>query len=505
MMAEAHDLSGMRLADLMPDALQSPQGGEVSIRGLALDSRGVGPGYLFLACRGHDHHGLQHLADARSRGAVAVFYDPDGASTYMPLPAGLPAVAVPDLGLKASHIAARFYGDPTAHQHVMAVTGTNGKTSVSLITAQSLSEDGKPCGVLGTVGFGAYGKLGAPTHTTPDAVSTQGWLARFRDQGLGYVSMEASSHALDQGRIDGVHVEVAVFTNLTRDHLDYHGDMPSYAAAKRRLFEHTGLRHAVINLDDAFGRELAASLPAAVKCIGYSLEGRDSPRGTTLKGSKLVLGSGGVSFDVTSEAGHGHVESRLLARFNAENLLAVQGVLLALGLDFEASLRALHRARTVPGRMECFGGGRSQALVVVDYAHTPDALEKALQAARAHTRGRLWCVFGCGGERDRGKRPQMGAIVERLADRIVITDDNPRGENGDAIVAEILTGIHDRHRVTVERDRVMAVEQAVHAAMPGDVVLVAGKGHETEQVVGGRRLHHSDRETAARLTEERVP
>jgi UDP-N-acetylmuramoyl-L-alanyl-D-glutamate--2,6-diaminopimelate ligase len=292
-----------------------------------------------------------------------------------------------------------------------------------------------------------------------------------------------------------------VFTNLSRDHLDYHGDMQAYGAAKRRLFECPDLKCAVINLDDAFGRELAATLPVGVECIGYTLEDRDSPRGTTLRGSKLQLGSGGLSFDVTSEAGIGHVDSRLLARFNAENLLAVQGVLLALGMGFEATLEALARAQTVPGRMECFGGGAKRPLVVVDYAHTPDALEKSLAAARGHTRGRLWCVFGCGGERDRGKRPQMGAIAESLADRIVITDDNPRGEDGDAIVAEILAGIRDHKRVTVERDRGRAVERAVRAALPGDVVLVAGKGHETEQVVGGKKLHYSDRETAARLME----
>ena len=504
MMAEARDLSGMRLTDLLPGDAKLAPGDEVSIRGLALDSRGVGPGYLFLACKGHEHHGLEHLADARARGAVALFYDPEDASSYMPLPVGLPAVAVPDLGSKASGMAARFYGDPTAHQRVMAVTGTNGKTSVSLITAQSLSEQGKPCGVLGTVGFGAYGKLEPPTHTTPDAVSTQAWLARFRDQGLAHVSMEASSHALDQGRINGVHVEVGVFTNLTRDHLDYHGDMQSYGDAKRRLFEYPDLKHAVINLDDAFGRELAASLPPSVKCIGYSLDGHESPRGWTLKGSNLVLGSGGVSFDVASEAGRGRVESRLLARFNAENLLAVQGVLLAMGFSFTGSLHALDRARTVPGRMECFGGGQKQPLVVVDYAHTPDALEKALTAARGHTRGQLWCLFGCGGERDRGKRPQMGAIAEHLADRIVVTDDNPRGEDGDAIVAEILAGMKDHSRVTVERERARAVERAVRNALPGDVVLVAGKGHETEQIIGTQKMHYSDRETAARLTEGTV-
>ena len=500
-MMAAKSLDTMPLSEVLRGQASFGAGADTPVRGLSLDSRGIGPAYLFLACKGHDHHGLAHLADARQRGAVALAYDPAGADPYLPLPAGLPAVAIADLNAKASGIAARFYGDPTAHQKVMAVTGTNGKTSVSFITAQSLSEAGKPCGVLGTVGFGAYGKLETPTHTTPDAVSTQAWLARFRDQGLSHVSMEASSHALHQGRVDGVHFTVAVFTNLTRDHLDYHGDMQSYGAAKRRLFERPGLKHAVINLDDAFGRELAAMLSPGVECIGYTLEGRESPRGTTLRGSNLELGSGGLSFDVTSEAGIGHVDSRLLARFNAENLLAVQGVLLALGMSFEATLEALARAKTVPGRMECFGGGLRQPLVVVDYAHTPDALEKSLAAARSHCRGRLWCVFGCGGDRDRGKRPQMGAISETLADRIVVTDDNPRSEDGDAIVAEILAGIRDHSRVTVERDRARAVERAVRGALPGDVVLVAGKGHETEQIIGTQKLHYSDRETAARLTE----
>jgi len=499
MMAQSARADGVRFDSLVPG------GGETPIRGLCVDSRGVEPGWLFLACRGHDHHGLKHLADARARGAAAVAYDPAGAETYLPLAAGLPAAAVRDLGQQAGFIAARFYADPTAAQQVTAVTGTNGKTSVSLIAAQALSEAGRPCGVLGTVGFGAYGKLEPPTHTTPDAVNMQAWLARFRDQGLKHVSLEASSHALDQGRLNGVRVEVAVFTNLTRDHLDYHGGMREYGAAKRRLFETPGLKHAVINLDDEFGQELAGSLPAGVQGIGYTLEGRKHAHGRTLAGRNLQLNSGGLTFDVESEAGDGHVDSRLLARFNAYNLLAVQGVLLCLGLDFQETLRALARARTVPGRMECFGGGAHRPLAVVDYAHSPDALEKALSAARAHCRGELWCLFGCGGERDRGKRPQMGAIAERLADRVIVTDDNPRHEDGDAIVEEILTGMHAPARVRVERDRAQAVAGALKAAGPGDVVLVAGKGHETEQVVGDRKLHYSDRETVARLLGEGSP
>ncbi len=504
MMAEAVNMSGLPLASLLAgethDSLRGPP-----VRGLALDSRGVGPGFLFLACRGHDHHGLQHLTDARVRGAVALAYDPAGAEAYLPLPASLPAIAIPDLAQRAGFIAARFYAEPTAQQRVIAVTGTNGKTSVSLITAQSLSEAGHGCGVLGTVGYGAYGKLETPSHTTPDAVSVQAWFARFRDQGLKYVSLEASSHALHQGRLNGTQVEVAAFTNLTRDHLDYHGDMQGYGAAKRRLFAMPGLKHAVINLDDEFGRGLISGLPKGVACIGYSLEGRRNTQGMTLAASQLTLNSGGLTFEVASEQGRGQVDSRLLARFNAYNLLAVQGVLLAFGLSFEETLRALGRARTVPGRMECFGGGADKPLVVVDYAHSPDGLEKALTAARTHCRGRLWCVFGCGGERDRGKRPLMGDLAERLADEVIVTDDNPRHEDGDRIVAEILAGMQRRGRVRVERERSKAVREAYHAAAPGDVVLVAGKGHETEQVIGDRKAHYSDREIAAELTGEGAP
>ena len=497
MMAKNRAMAEVELSMLLQGYASVPVG--ISVLGLSLDSRELRPGYLFLACRGHDHHGLKHLADVRGRGAIAVAYDSAGADAYLPLPTDIRAFAVADLAAKAGLIAARFYADPTAGQRVMAVTGTNGKTSVSLITAQSLAEAGRSCGVLGTVGFGAYGKLQEPTHTTPDAVNMQAWFARFRDLGLKHVSMEASSHALDQGRINGTRVEVAVFTNLTRDHLDYHGSMEAYGAAKRRLFEMPGLKHAVVNLDDAFGLALAGSLPASVECIGYTLEGRRSPVGRSLAAEKLALNSGGLTFDVNGDFGRGHVDSRLLGRFNAQNLLAAQGALLALGMSFDESLRALNRARTVPGRMECFGGGPERPLVVVDYAHSPDALEKALTAARAHCRGQLWCVFGCGGDRDRGKRPQMGAIAERLADRVLITDDNPRGEDGDAIVAEILAGMQRRNRALVQRARGEAVAQAVHAALPGDVVLVAGKGHETEQIIGGKALHYSDRETVASL------
>lgn len=502
MNAQLHRVPAMELTQLLRDVVSAPLPAALPVRGLALDSRAVHPGYLFLACHGHDHHGLQHLADARARGAVAVAYDPEGASAYREVLAGMPAFAIPQLAQCAGHLAARFYGDPSRHQQVVAVTGTNGKTSVSLITAQALTELGHRCGVLGTLGYGLYGALEAPTHTTPDAVTVQQKLAHFRDAGATHVSMEASSHALDQGRVNGVHVAVGIFTNLTRDHLDYHGSMENYGAAKRRLFDMPGLKHAVINLDDAFGRELARGMPPAVECIGYSLEGARSARGRTLAAANLVLHSGGTEMEVWGDFGSGHIDSRLLGRFNAQNLLAVNGALLALGVPLAEALVMVSRARTVPGRMECFGGGLRAPLVVVDYAHTPDALEKALSAARSHCRGQLFCVFGCGGERDRGKRPQMGAIAARLADRVIVTDDNPRHEDGGAIIREILAGIPDAGPVRVERDRAQAVAEALHAAAPGDVVLVAGKGHEDYQIIGDESRAYSDRDTVSDLLGE---
>ncbi|MGH8362452.1 MAG: UDP-N-acetylmuramoyl-L-alanyl-D-glutamate--2,6-diaminopimelate ligase [Gammaproteobacteria bacterium] len=498
MMTQPRPLAGPTLATVLQDVIPVAPERDQPLLGVALDSREIQPRYLFLAVRGRDHHGLQHLADARRRGASAVAYDPEGAVSYLPGLKGLPAFAVRDLAQQAGPIAARFYAQPSAAQRVIAVTGTNGKTSVSLLSAQTLTQLDRPCGLLGTLGYGVYGHLQTGSHTTPDAVSIQAWLARFRDARVRHVSLEASSHALDQGRLNGVHFSTAVFTNLTRDHLDYHGDMQSYGAAKRRLFEMPGLRHAVINLDDAFGRELAAALPSGIALIGYSLENRGAARGRALQATQLLLSASGLQFDVASEYGSGQVSSRLLGRFNAQNLLAVLGVLLSEELPFAQALAALHQARTVPGRMECFGGG-PQPLVVVDYAHTPDALEKALTAARAHCTGQLWCVFGCGGERDRGKRPQMGALAEKLADYVIVTDDNPRHEDGDAIVAEILGGITQRRRVRVQRDRACALTEALQAARAGDVVLLAGKGHEQYQIVGDRHLNYSDRDTVQQL------
>lgn len=503
MMAVAERLPSMPLADLLAGVSPVLPERNLPVQGLALDSREVRPGFLFMAMRGHDHHGLKHLSEARVRGAVAVAYDPEGASEYLPVPTDVPAFAVPQLDQQVGGVAARFYADPSAQLRVLAVTGTNGKTSVSELTAQLLTELGWPCGLLGTLGYGVYGtELVPPPHTTPDALQLQQWLADFRDRQVRQVSMEASSHALDQGRLNGVHLRSAAFTNLTRDHLDYHGSMAAYGVAKRRLFELPGLKHAVINLDDAFGHELCAGLDAHIDLIGYSVSGARVAHGRVLHAERVDLHAAGLRFDIGGDFGSGHVETALLGLFNVYNLLAVLGLLLSVEIPFADALAALARARTVPGRMECFGGTGRRPLVVVDYAHTPDALEKALSAARAHCSGQLWCVFGCGGERDRGKRPQMGTIAERLADHVIVTDDNPRREDGDAIVSEILAGLQHPERAAVQRQRARAIAAALKAAGAEDVVLVAGKGHEDYQVIGERRIAYSDRETVRRLLSE---
>ena len=475
----------------------------VAVSAVALDSRLVTPGSVFLACQGATVHGLHHLPQALRLGACAVVWETAPGVTLPPLPAGVAAVEVAGLHEWVGVIAARFYAEPSRQLRVVGVTGTNGKTSCSQLLAQALSHNGQACGVLGTLGYGLYGQLTAGTHTTPDAVQLQARLAAFKAQGARYVSMEVSSHALDQNRVAGLQFTGALFTNLTRDHLDYHGDLDRYAAAKAKLFAMPDLQWAVINHDDAAGRDLLARLPAAVRGIAYSLTPLAIAQ-ETLYAEALDLHANGLRLQLGGSFGVGVLEARLLGRFNAQNLLAVLGALLALDISLDKALALLRAARTVPGRMECFGGGQ-QPLVVVDYAHTPDALAQALTAARAHCQGKLICVFGCGGDRDRGKRPEMGALAERLADQVIVTDDNPRTENPATIVQNILAGMQQPGQAQVEHARSAAIAAAIAAAQAGDIILVAGKGHEDYQIYGSETRPYSDRVTVAELLGEVLP
>lgn len=466
------------------------------VLGVEADSRRVRPGEMFLATRGQTRHGLDFLDQALDRGAAAVAWEP---GDIEPPRAPVPLVAVERLHEHVGEIAARFYGRPSDHLFAVGVTGTDGKTSVTHIAAQALEAAGVPCAYLGTLGCGAVSALRAATHTTPDAVSLQRWLAAFHAAGMHAAALEVSSHALDQSRAAGTKLRVAVLTNVTRDHLDYHGSMEAYAAAKRSLFALPGLEAAVLNRDDAYGRRWLGELSGEVDTVSYGFAADTDQRATAsrfMRASSLQSGSQGLRVTLVSSWGEGVLDSPLLGRFNAYNLMAAAAVLLLYGVAWPRTLAALSGARTVPGRMEGFRAA-GRALVVVDYAHTPGALEQALAALHPHCRGRLWCVFGCGGGRDRGKRALMTAAAARRADELIITDDNPRDEDPSEIVRDMLAGMPSGRAAHVEHDRALAIDRALSAAQHDDVVLVAGKGHETVQVVGSERRPFSDRRFVA--------
>ncbi|MBL0164586.1 MAG: UDP-N-acetylmuramoyl-L-alanyl-D-glutamate--2,6-diaminopimelate ligase [Xanthomonadales bacterium] len=484
--------TAMRLDDLLAGYADAGAFADVVVRGLSLDSRTIADGDAFVALQGTREHGIGFAASALARGARIVLAE----STVTAPRAGVggDVLWIDGLRDKLGAIAARFFGDPSRRLRVTGVTGTNGKTSIVQLLARACSAIGRRSATIGTLGAGLDGAIDAGERTTPDAISQQRLLARFLEQGANDVAMEVSSHALDQGRVNGVNFRLAVFSNLTRDHLDYHGDMAAYAAAKRRLFQMPGLAAAVINVDDAFGRELAASLPAGVHCVRYAID----VQAADVRAVDIDMHASGLRFLLHTPWGERHIESRLLGRFNVSNLLAVAAALGALGHSFAEIIVALAALEPVPGRMSRLGGNAAQPLVVVDYAHTPDALEQALTSLRAHCEGALVCVFGCGGERDTGKRAQMAGIAEQLADRIIVTDDNPRGENGDAIVAAIMAGFEHADSVTIERDRGRAVTRAIREAGANDIVLIAGKGHEPYQEVAGIRHPFDDLAVARR-------
>lgn len=460
------------------------------IRELTLDSRKVRPGDLFLAVGGGQQDGRDYIGDAIARGAAAVVYEAEDA---LPMHDS-EALLLPVQGLQAqlSEIAGRFYGEPSRALRVVAVTGTNGKTSVTQLLAQALDLLDQRCGLIGTLGCGFYGDLVSGQFTTPDPLAVQATLADLKNAGAKAVAMEVSSHGLAQHRIDAVKVAVAVLTNLTRDHLDYHGSMEAYAQTKARLFSWPDLRATVLNLDDAFGRELATQTRSA-RLISYSLADTNA----TLYCRNIRFSATGIQAEVVTAQGEGNLSSPLIGRFNLSNLLAVIGALLALDYSLEQALSVIAKLQGPVGRMQVLAG-QEQPLVVVDYAHTPDALEQVLTALRPHVApgGRLLCLFGCGGERDTGKRPLMAEVVERLADAAVVTDDNPRSEDPTSIRAAVLAGFSAGAVVTEVAERAAAIAQIIAQANRDDVIVLAGKGHEDYQEIKQQRLHFSDLEQA---------
>jgi len=488
----------MRLQELLAGIAPTPPEFNPVVTGLSQDSRDLHEGDAFVALAGASTHGLRFASQAEAAKVATILFEP-------PAPEGLPlptnAVAVEVLREKLGRLADRFYGAPSKAMTLAGVTGTNGKTSTVQLLAQALSLHGDRAGTIGTLGAGLYGELVAGERTTPDVINVHRLLARMRDGGARLVAMEVSSHALEQGRVDEVAFKVAVFTNLTRDHLDFHGTMQAYGDAKAKLFAWPTLQAVVINLDDDFGARLLDGIAHGVVRIGVSSRGH---AGARLRAESLRLSPKGLEFELLEGVQRHAVVSPLLGRFNIDNLLAVAGTLRALDWSLAEVAAMLPQLSPVGGRMSRVGGENGQPLLVVDYAHTPDALEQALASLRAHTPGRLTCVFGCGGDRDRGKRPQMAAIAERGADRVIVTDDNPRSESGDAIVAEIYAGFAHPASMEIERDRARAIALALQGAGANDIILVAGKGHETYQEVAGIKHDLDDLSVARGLLAART-
>lgn len=465
---------------------------DVKISGVQLDSRLVRPGDLFFACFGDHHDARDYIDFAIARGAVAVLAHAGGIWHDVQMRQGVIVIAIDNLQAKTSEIASRFFDDPSAAMGMIGVTGTNGKTSCTQFIAQTLAGMDRRCGVIGTIGCGLYGDMRETTHTTPDPVFIQSTLAQMRLQGADTVAMEVSSQGLHQNRVNGVQFDVAVFTNLTRDHLDYHGSMEAYADTKRKLFMFDGLVSAVVNMDDPFAAKILNSLASDVKIYTFSV----SNQRADVYALELDLNRTGYKAKVRTPFGDGDITGCLLGRFNFSNVMAVIATLIANESprgDFHlgALLAQISRLQPVNGRMQIVGEN-ADITVVVDYAHTPDALRSALVALREHFTGNIWCVFGCGGNRDQGKRPLMAEAAERYANHVIVTDDNPRTECADDIVKQIVLGIEDPSRIVIERDRAKAIALAINGASPGDVVLIAGKGHETYQDINGNKMAFSD-------------
>lgn len=453
------------------------------IAAIATDSRALTPQTLWLAARGISHHALDFYNPELHPAAIA--YEPP----YENPPAG--AIACEQLGAHLGEIAARFYDHPARALKLIGVTGTDGKSSLVHFLAQATGG-----AMLGTIGYGRLNALEPASHTTPDPLRVQQYLARFRDAGIETVAMEVSSHALAQGRVAAVEYHIGVFTNLSRDHLDYHRDMEDYFLAKASLFARP-LPVAVINIDDAHGRRLLDEnrVHPKTRVIAVSSQNHAHPRAAlTLRARDIVLSPDGIAYTLETEAEQVAIQSGLLARFNVDNLLNTAACLLALGTPFAAIPAKLAALHGVPGRAERIGLGNGAA-AIIDYAHTPAALANILQGVRAHVPGKLWCIYGCGGDRDRGKRPLMAQAAEQYADAVVITDDNPRTENPADIIADSLRGMGHREKAWIKRPREEAIRFVLPQLQAGDAVVIAGKGHEDYQILGTTKHHYSDQET----------
>ena len=461
----------------------------LNVFGLSLHSHEITQGDVFIALNGAKQHGLTYANQAIENGAVAVLFDSQEAyiaEKYFDT-SHILAIGISNLSQNLGEMASRFYQYPSQTVAVIGITGTNGKTSCSQFLSQMLAH----CAFIGTLGWGTTSQLNKTLNTTPDALAVQKILATLKNTNSQFVAMEVSSHGLAQGRVNGVQFKGAVFTNLSRDHLDYHGTMDAYLETKLQLFRTKNLHFAVINLDDAMSERVIEAIAQDVNIIGISALGKKSPRGETVLARNIQLNLSGIDCDIVWQEQVQPLHIPLIGRFNLENVLCVLAVMLALDSQFPVATQKLSTLRSVDGRMVRLGGENNKPLVIVDYAHTPDALEKVLKSLRQHTKGSLTVVFGCGGDRDSGKRPQMGCIAEQYADQVFLTDDNPRFESNENIMQAILSGCTlQKHRII--HDRAQAIRVAIVQANAQDCILIAGKGHETYQDIGGVQYPFND-------------
>ena len=496
MMAASGNHSGVAISQLLDGLVLGSNLPERRVSGITANSRAVKPGDLFIAQAGLTRHAIDFAGDALEAGAAAVLFDPDDEYSVKRVAllrkqhASALWIAVPQLQARTGHIASRFYDHPSRAMQLVGVTGTDGKTSVTHLLVQALTRLQCPVASIGTLGYGMANNLQMTGYTTPDAIAVQSMLAEFRRAGCQYVIMEVSSHALHQYRVAGCEFDVAVLTNLGSDHLDFHGSLEAYAEAKARLFSFDSLRSRVINFDDAFGRELAVSTGSG-NLAGFSARQARSDDASV----QLIdhsMSDSGLRMLVATPSARLDIQTDLIGRFNIDNCLACVGVLIELGFAADDIERAMQHLRPIPGRMEYFSPVPGLPAVVIDFAHTEQALKACLEALGDYSRGELYCIFGCGGDRDQSKRPRMAAVAEKLADHVFVTDDNPRHESPQQIMRDILSGFAEPQAVRVIHDRETAIRSAMSQATSDDLVVIAGKGHEPYQIIGDEHRVYSD-------------
>jgi UDP-N-acetylmuramoyl-L-alanyl-D-glutamate--2,6-diaminopimelate ligase len=489
----------MILAELLDGLDGEPfEANATAIKGIALDSRKVKKDFVFIAVAGAVEHGLVYARQAIENGAFAVVYEPKGSEGFALEQFGSCTLAVKELALKLGCIADRFYQSPSKKMDVIGVTGTNGKTTCSQFLQQLLPESG----VIGTLGWGENGSLVETLNTTPDALDVQQILARFAEEKKKVAIMEVSSHGLEKGRVNAVNFKGAVFTNLSRDHLDYHGTMEAYLNAKLILFKRPELQFAVVNTDDDNSEKFLNAAQSHVKRWAFSAKGSNSKLAENVIADEISYSLNGIDFFVCWQNHRAFVQTKIVGDFNLENILAVIAVLLAQGFSLDEAASKTSKLTAVAGRMERFGG-EDKPVAFVDYAHTPDALEKVLLGLRKYCSQTLWLVFGCGGNRDKGKRAQMGAVAEKIADRVVVTDDNPRLESSEQIINDILAGFNESEYEVIQ-NREQAIQNVIKQAGKQDCIVIAGKGHESYQDIKGVKQMFSDQEVVQQALLERA-